>query len=76
MNLKHFVRWKVRSEELIVLAKSLKETPCVSIPIDEDVELMLILDEDNIVEYDPITVNTTSEGTYNYFTFSLDTTSK
>lgn len=45
MSLKHFVTWKVSIRELKHIIQKLKETPAISLPITQDVELLIILQE-------------------------------
>lgn len=49
MNLKHFVTWKVSVKELEEIIEKLKETPCMSIPLDDNVELILTLKNNPLI---------------------------
>jgi len=49
LNLKHFVTWKVSVKELEEIIEKLKETPCMSIPLDDNVELILTLKNNPLI---------------------------
>jgi len=42
MSLKHVVTWRVSIEELKEIVKNLEECPCISLPIDDTTELIII----------------------------------
>ena len=61
MSVKHFVTWEVSIDELEDIIKKLKETPLMSIPLDETTELLIRLSTIQTVTTITTTANTDTQ---------------